>query len=156
MTHRVPHVLSLVLVFAVLTGCQSDGAEVMEQGPTIKDVREMSGDSLAKTLYVVTSRARSVAAVKEGLADHRAYLRKLEDSGALFAAGPLMKPETDFFAGDGLLIYRADSLEAARTIADGDPLHQSGAREYSIRTWLLNDGKITVTVRLSSPERDLP
>jgi uncharacterized protein len=116
---------------------------------------ESSGNSLRMQLYVVTSTAKSLAAVKQNLAEHRAYLRQLEENNVLFGAGPLWTDDGQYFEGDGLLIYRANSIEEAEKIALADPMHKSEARTFTIRPWLLNDGSITVRVTLSEPQRDL-
>lgn len=118
-------------------------------------VLELSGNALKMQLYMVTSTANSLDSVKQNLAEHRAYLRELENQNVLFAAGPLFTEDGQFFEGDGLLIYRASSTEEARQIAQADPMHRSGARSFSIRPWLLNDGKITIQVTLSEPQRTL-
>jgi uncharacterized protein len=60
-------------------------------------------------LYVVTSIAKSLDAVKQNLPEHRTYLRKLEN-------------------GDGMLIYRANSVEEAQQLAEADPMHKNGTR----------------------------
>ena len=116
---------------------------------------ETSGQSLRMQLYVVTSIAKSLDAVKQNLVDHRAYLRELEDKNILFGAGPLWTADGEYFEGDGLLIYRANSVEEAHQLAQADPMHKSGAREFTIRPWLLNDGSITIRVTLSEPQRSL-
>lgn len=113
------------------------------------------GESLGLQLYVVVSTAVSLHEVKRHLADHRAYLRKLEDEDRLFAAGPLWTEDGRDFEGDGLLVYRAGSPEEARRLADADPLHARGARTYRLTPWLLNDGALTVRVVLSRRDRDV-
>jgi uncharacterized protein len=47
-------------------------------------------------LYVVTSIAKSLDAVKQNLPEHRAYLRELEDKNILFGAGPLWTDDGQF------------------------------------------------------------
>lgn len=116
---------------------------------------ESSAPSLRMQLYVVTSTAISLAAVKAKLAEHRAYLSDLEARDVLFGAGPLWTDDGQYFEGDGMLIYRAASVAAATAIAQADPMHSSGARTFKIRPWLLNDGSITIRVTLSEPERQL-
>lgn len=116
---------------------------------------ESSAPSLRMQLYVVTSTANSLDAVKQNLGEHRAYLRSLEDRNVLFGAGPLWTDDGQYFEGDGMLIYRAASVEEAIAIAQGDPMHSSGARSFKIRPWLLNDGSITIRVTLSEPERNI-
>jgi hypothetical protein len=116
---------------------------------------ESSAPSLRMQLYVVTSTANSLDAVKQNLAEHRAYLRSLEDQNVLFGAGPLWTDDGQYFEGDGMLIYRAESVEEATAIAQSDPMHSSGARTFKIRPWLLNDGSITIRVTLSEPQRNI-
>lgn len=116
---------------------------------------ETSGQSLRMQLYVVTSIAKSLDAVKQNLPDHRAYLRELENKNILFGAGPLWTDDGQYFEGDGLLIYRANSVEEAHQLAQADPMHKNNAREFTIRPWLLNDGSITIRVTLSEPQRSL-
>ncbi len=116
---------------------------------------EDSGNSLRMQLYVVVSTAKNLESVKQNLLEHRAYLKELEDRNVLFGAGPLWTNDGQYFEGDGLLIYRANSVEEAQKTAQADPMHISGARTFTIRPWLLNDGKITVQVTLSEPQRSL-
>ncbi|VAZ77035.1 YciI family protein [Mycobacterium persicum] len=119
-------------------------------------VIEDSGDPVGLKLYVVTSTAsRGADAVQQHLQDHFAYLRELEDRGVLFAAGPLWTDDGEYFEGDGMLIYRASSVSEAQAIADGDPMHASGARTYRIRPWLIHDGNIGVRVFLSQSRHEL-
>jgi uncharacterized protein len=132
-----------------------------QTSPTLREriesakVIETSGPSLRMQLYVVTSIAKSLDAVKQNLPEHRAYLRELENKNILFGAGPLWTDDGQYFEGDGLLIYRASSVEEAHRLAQADPMHKNGAREFTIRPWLLNDGSITIRVTLSEPERNL-
>jgi hypothetical protein len=41
-------------------------------------------------------------------------------------------------------------MAEATTIADSDPMHSSGARTFTIREWLLNEGTYTVQVFYSA------
>jgi uncharacterized protein len=114
------------------------------------DAVAASAGRLRKRLFVVTSTAvAGFAPLKEHLADHLAYLRTLEDAGKLFLGGPLFDDDPERWSGDGLLVYAAADAEEARAITEADPLHRSGARTFSIRAWLVNDGSLTLTVRLS-------
>jgi len=54
-----------------------------------------------------------------------------------------------------MVIIRAESLAAAKQIADNDPMHKSGARSYRIRPWLLNEGKVTVEMTFSNKGMNL-
>ena len=83
------------------------------------------------------------------IGEHLAYQFALERDGVMFAAGPLMQADETQPRGNGLIAIRADSLESARRIADADPLHAAGVRTYTIRQWIINEGAIDVTIRLS-------
>jgi uncharacterized protein YciI len=71
----------------------------------------------------------AVAAIRP---THRAYLHGLLEQGQLAAAGP-------FADGTGaLFIYEADSIDAARDLADADPYTQGGViKEQVITPWTL-------------------
>ena len=79
---------------------------------------------------------------------HLDYQIELEKKGTLFGAGPLYEGDTGRPSA-GLIIVRASSIENASKIADADPMHASGAREYSIRRWKLNEGAIHLTINFS-------
>jgi uncharacterized protein YciI len=110
-----------------------------------------SRGALALELYAaVSTPAQEPQDVKAVLPDHLAYQAGLERSGALAFAGPMSDETGDHMQGIGLIIYRADGLEAARALADDDPMHKSGARTYVLRRWMINEGSLTVSVGLST------
>ena len=61
---------------------------------------------------------------------HRAFLTKLLDEGKLFASGP-------YADGSGaLIIYEADSPEAADALLKADPFHAAGVfLKWTVRPW---------------------
>jgi uncharacterized protein YciI len=61
---------------------------------------------------------------------HRAYLTGLLDQGKLFASGP-------YADGSGaLIIYDADSPEAAEGLLKADPFHAAGVfLKWEMRPW---------------------
>jgi uncharacterized protein YciI len=123
----------------------------VQEKKTVADALKASEGRLRKLLFMVTSKAKAgFGPIKDNIEAHLEYLGALEANGTLFMAGPLFNEEPDSWSGDGLLIYNVSSLEEATRIAKADPLHQSGAREYSIRPWLLNDGCLNLAVRLSN------
>lgn len=106
---------------------------------------------LALELFVaITTPAKAPEEVKASLPAHLAYQSKLESDGSLAFAGPMSDETGEQMQGMGLIIYRAASLEAARVLADQDPMHASGARTYVLRRWLINEGSLTLNVRLST------
>jgi len=107
--------------------------------------------SLAHELYVVLSEpAAPPEQMKEQLPAHLAYQAEQEKTGALVMAGPMSDLSGDLMEGVGMIIYRAESLKAAKLIADNDPMHISGTRTFVIRRWLVNEGSISINVKLSS------
>jgi uncharacterized protein YciI len=62
----------------------------------------------------------------------------------MFAAGPQWTDDEAFWEGDGMVVIRAKSLAEAREIAARDPMHASGARKFTVRSWLVNEGTITI------------
>lgn len=106
---------------------------------------------LAKQLFVVLSDpVAGIEAVKANRVGHLAYQKELEAKGIMFAAGPFADDKHKIWSGAGMIIIRAESLEDARKIADGDPMHSNGARAYRIRPWLMNEGSLTVKLSYSN------
>ena len=109
-----------------------------------------SRGALALELFVVQSvPAGDGADVKAALPDHLAYQARLEAEGALVFAGPMSDESGEMMEGMGLIVYRAASFEAARSLAENDPMHRAGARSFTLRRWLINEGSITLSVELS-------
>lgn len=82
-------------------------------------------------------------AVEAALEEHLPYQKALEDSGAMFAAGPLASPDGTEWNGEGVFVYRAESLDEAVRLAEADPMHARGARRFEPRAWCLNEGTTT-------------
>jgi uncharacterized protein YciI len=62
--------------------------------------------------------------------EHREYAQRLYDAGSIRMSGPLADDS------GAVIIYRADSLEAARELVDADPYVREGVvREVSLREW---------------------
>jgi len=107
--------------------------------------------ALALELYVVNTKPVGPDANIPGtLPDHHAYQAELEAAGSLAFAGPVSDETGEEMLGEGMIIYRAASLEAARALADGDPMHARGVRTYTLRRWMLNEGSFTLTIGLSA------
>lgn len=107
--------------------------------------------SLAFELYAVTSTpAGDPAALKANLPDHLAYQGTQEKLGKLFLAGPMSDETGDLMEGVGLIIYRAASLDEARALAENDPMHLSGARTFTLRRWMVNEGALSFSMQLSA------
>jgi uncharacterized protein len=111
---------------------------------------------LAKKMFVVkTCSAGNLDEVLANVEEHLKFQVELERKGIMFAAGPLFTEDGMEWDGEGLVIIRAESLEEADQIMASDPMHRSGARRYSIRPWLLNEGCLTVRISYSDGKRDV-
>ncbi|MEP4766647.1 MAG: YciI family protein [Roseibium sp.] len=107
--------------------------------------------ALALELYVVNTRPVGPDAdIPGSLPDHLAYQRQLESAGKLAFAGPVSDSSGEEMHGEGMIIYRAASLEDARALAAGDPMHKNGVRTFTIRRWLINEGSFSLSVGLST------
>lgn len=111
--------------------------------------------ALALELYVVnTIPAGPDADLAANLPDHLAYQARLENEGKLAFAGPVSDLSGENLNGEGMIVYRAASLEEARSYAEDDPMHKRGVRTFTIRRWLVNEGSFTLSVGLSGNRLD--
>ena len=109
-----------------------------------------SRGALALEMFVVQSTpCAAPEVVKENLPAHLAYQARLEADGSLAFAGPMSDESGKEMQGMGLIIYRASSFEAARDLAANDPMHLAGARSFVLRRWLINEGGLSLNVRLA-------
>ena len=110
-----------------------------------------SRGALALELYAaISTPAKEPQDVKASLPDHLAYQAALERTGSLAFAGPMSDETGEHMQGMGLIIYRAEGLDAARALAENDPMHKSGARTFTLRRWMINEGSMTISVGLST------
>ena len=112
---------------------------------------------MGREFFVVHSKPAAAAdKIEQALPEHLAYQRKLEADGVLFAAGPLADEAGAIWSMEGLIVLRAASLEEAQQIAGSDPMHASGKKTFTVRPWLVNEGRFQVDISLSSKSATLP
>ncbi|MEM6534431.1 MAG: YciI family protein [Pseudomonadota bacterium] len=143
--HRIG---ACVLIAAAFCG------PAIAQGPPADippEIRERASQFLNKELYVYeTTVAGDPKLVQENIGAHLDYQVQLEEEGIMFGAGPLYEEgSTSQFPKAGMIIVRAASFEEAKAIADADPMHTSGARTYTLRKWILNEGVVNFRVTYS-------
>ncbi len=127
-------------------------------GPEIskQDILNACEGMLQKQLYVVhTFPTDGLGPVMQNIEPHLKFQIELEEKGIMFGAGPFWDDAEEKWEGEGMVIIRAGSLAEAKDIAASDPMHKSGARSYTVRPWLLNEGAVTVKVRYSDGSREL-
>ena len=121
-----------------------------------QDVLNASAGCLQKQMYVYfTKPANGLGPVMENLEDHLKFQVKLEQKGIMFGAGPFWTEDEQRWEGEGMIIIRAESIAEARKIAESDPMHASGARTFTLRPWLLNEGMVTMKVTYSDGGREV-
>ncbi len=121
--------------------------------PSWKDYKEIakSRGALALELYVIHSTPNGDQdLLKSTLPAHLDYQKALEAKGTLVLAGPLSNETGEEMEGAGLMVYRAPSFEEARSLAEADPMHKAGARVFTLRRWLINEGSLNMTLSLST------
>ena len=124
--------------------------------PTRTQILEASGDMLKWQVYVVhTFPANGLGPVMKNIGPHLAHQAKMEAEGIFVAAGPHWEDDEETWGGEGMFVLRARDLAHAKEIAAADPMHTSGAREYRVRPWLINEGTITVKVNFASGSREV-
>ena len=105
--------------------------------------------SLAMEVYVaISTPVAEPEVVLSHLEDHLDYIKSVEASGELMFAGPLSDLSGENMEAKGMMVYQAKSLEHARTLAEQDPMHKAGAREFELRRWMINEGGFKLEVKL--------
>ena len=124
--------------------------------PTRSQILEKSGDMLKWQVYVIsTFPADGIGPVMENIGPHLKHQARMEKEGVYIAAGPHWADDEETWEGEGMFIVRAKDLADARRIAEADPMHSSGARSFTVRPWLINEGTITVKVNFASGTREV-
>jgi len=125
-------------------------AETIRSVPAA-EVVEASKAMLQKQLFAIfTTPVNGMGPVFEHLEAHLAFQVQLERDGVLYAAGPMWTDDGESWEGEGLVVVRAASREAAIRIAEGDPMHKAGAREFRVRPWMINEGTMTIRLDMST------
>jgi uncharacterized protein YciI len=120
------------------------------------DILKACETMLRKQLYAVfTKPTNGMGPVMANLKEHLDFQIDLEKRGIMFGAGPFWNDAEDAWEGEGMVIIRAGSLAEAKVIADSDPMHKAGARNYTVRPWLLNEGTVTIKLTYSDGKREV-
>jgi uncharacterized protein YciI len=117
---------------------------------TKQDIINASSQMLNKDLYVVfTTPTNGMGPIMEKIEAHLKFQVSLEEKGIMFGAGPFWEDNETDWKGEGMVIIRANSLSEAKEIAASDPMHSSGARSFTVRPWLLNEGTLNIKLDYS-------
>ena len=123
---------------------------------TRTDILKACEGMLRKQLYAVfTKPTNGLGPVMANIGPHLEFQVKLERDGIMFGAGPFWADNEEDWHGEGMVIIRASSLADAKRIAGEDPMHKSGARSFTVRPWLMNEGSVTVKITYSDGKREV-
>jgi uncharacterized protein YciI len=81
--------------------------------------------------------------------EHLDWLEAQERAGVLVLSGTL---DQELGIGPGMAIIRASSREEAEAIAETEPFHRYGIRQNTVRSWTVNEGSLTLKVKLFTNE----
>lgn len=124
--------------------------EILRSVPA-SDVKEASKQMLQRQLYAIfTTPVNGMGPVFEHLDRHLEFQVQLEADGILYSAGPMWTDDEQSWEGEGLVVVRATSRAEAIQIAESDPMHKAGARDFRVRPWMVNEGSVTLRLDMSS------
>ena len=117
------------------------------------EAKDLRGAAYKKRFYVVLWTDSPTAdddAFIEVLPDHFRHFGALEKDGTLFGSGPLTPPDGVAEKYEGMSIVRAESIEAARAIAEATPMVRHGLRTYELFAWDISVGRFSVSIDFKS------
>lgn len=118
---------------------------------TRTEILEATQNMLQLQLYVIhTTPAGGMGPVTANLEAHLAYQQEMERTGVYIGAGPHWEDDEETWKGDGMIVLRAPNLAGAQKVAENDPMHSSGARTFTVRPWLVNEGTVSVKLNFSA------
>jgi len=104
---------------------------------------------LKKPMFAVLRTPRNLERMGELLEAHLRWMIAAEQRGDIFASGPFVPDSGPPGTAGGMTLVRAESRDAVDRLLADDPFVKQGVYSIEIRKWLLMEGEITVSVRLS-------
>ena len=133
--------MSISMLWPVREGIAADPAAT-PPGPAGLDTSRL----LRKKLWIIETRGvPGVTPSDRQMREHLEHQMAIEKAGILFAAGPVSGVDPPY----GMIIVRAASRADAQRIADSDPMHIHKLRTYVLKEWMVNEGRINVTLDFS-------
>ncbi|WP_028221289.1 YciI family protein [Paraburkholderia oxyphila] len=115
----------------------------------MNDLDAILRNMLNKTLYVALRKPRNLHRVSDALPRHIEWMLDAERHGDIFLSGPFMGEGQPGEHG-GMTILRAPSLDGAQRLIAADPFIAEGVFDAEVKPWLLMEGSLTCTIRLSN------
>ncbi|MBC2662774.1 hypothetical protein H7F50_13530 [Novosphingobium flavum] len=111
------------------------------------EVERLKARMIQRSFFVMFRRIVAPERLKSVMLDHYRWIIDLEKQGVVFASGPMFS--ADGSPGVGMTVFRVDDIETAAALAASDPFCTSGAAEFEIKRWQVNEGRITVAIDFS-------
>ncbi|MEL7547832.1 MAG: YciI family protein [Pseudomonadota bacterium] len=148
MRFSVPRSIVSAVVFAV---CLSGPglAQGNSDPDTIAEADKLDSGMGAELYFYITLPEVPFEEIVEILPAHMDFVHTIEDGGIMVMGGQITPEGLADAGGRGLIVIRADSFEAARAIADRDPMHTSGVRRYELYKWNVNEGVTNIQLKFS-------
>lgn len=131
--------LASSLVLLTLAGCASTGTA--SRTPAAAAVPEFETYQLVLLRRGPAWTPEKTPEIAKLQAQHLGHLTAMAESGRMVAAGPFGDQDDETLRG--LCLYRVGSVDAARALAEQDPMVQSGRLRVEVMTWYTEKGYVT-------------
>jgi uncharacterized protein len=111
------------------------------------EVERLKALMLKASFFVMQRQIVAPEKLQAVLLAHYHWIIALEKQGKVLASGPLT-PE-GCGRGVGMTVFKCASFEEARELASGDPFITTGAADFSLAQWQINEGRLTLTIDFS-------
>lgn len=111
------------------------------------ELQELKDKMWKRSYFVMSRNVIDPSKIADVLLEHYKWIIALEKQDKVFASGPLFDKSNE--QGVGMTVFRAEDWEEAERMAGGDPFVTSGAMEFAIQRWQINEGRINVSVDFS-------
>lgn len=113
----------------------------------VAEVERLKALMIKRSFFAMFRTVVAPERLKPVMLDHYRWIIGLEKQGVVFASGPLFRK--DGSQGVGMTVFRAADIGEAEALAVGDPFVTSGAVEFEIQRWQINEGRLTVAIDFS-------
>ena len=111
------------------------------------EVEAIKSKMLQKSYYLMFRNVLDGGRVPGLMLDHYRWLIGLEKQGKVFASGPMFDKDGEKSAG--VTVFSTETWEEAESLVAEDPFCASGAMEFSLKRWQINEGRINIAVDFS-------
>lgn len=122
----------------------SNGTPVNDDGA---EIDRLKAKMLAESYFVMYRKVVSPEKLRPVMLAHYRWIIDLEKRNLVFASGPVFK--RDGGPGVGMTVFKAKDWDEAQELAASDPFCSSGAGEFHVDRWQINEGRVSITVDFS-------